>query len=169
MASKRLQLNKALKNASRSAINKMLTKARTAATKEVREHYNIKARDFKKHTKIRRARNNSLNGTFEVTGERFPVYVFGAKKGPKGVSVKIKKKGPRKVIRSSFIQTMPSGKVSVFKRKGKKRLPIKLVRTVAPAQMIKAQEDALNKVIATEGPKILDREMKFYLQKGGLR
>jgi hypothetical protein len=58
---------------------------------------------------------------------------FGARKVATGVSVKILKDGDRKVIKGAFIGN--KGK-TVFKRKGKERLPIKTVTAISPSQMI---------------------------------
>ena len=91
MAKDKFNLNRVVRNATRNTLNRVSRKAFTAASRKVRETYNIKARDLKKYSKIRRASNQVMRAEINIFGARLPVYAFGAKKNPKGVTVKIKK------------------------------------------------------------------------------
>jgi len=135
-------------------INKAITRALNRAAKsavvigsrKIREIYNIKAVDIKKAVKIRKATLRNTEAELQITGEPIPFKYFGAKQTRKGVTVRIKKTEPRKLIRSAFIggylpikqkkgKYKPIKRVSwggghVYKRQGKKWLPIsKLVAT----------------------------------------
>jgi hypothetical protein len=135
--------------------------------------YNIKAKDIKKYTKIRRATGANPSAELTIKGQRLPVYAFGPRKTAKGITVKIKKKGGRKLIPSSFVATMPSGKISVYRRrqKGSKlvpRLPIDLLTTLDPPKMFEKEGDAaIKKVANLELPKIFADQLKFRLMKKG--
>jgi hypothetical protein len=165
-------LNRPVRSATRSAINKTLRKAFAAASRKVREIYNIKAGDLRKYTKIRRATNIRPDAEIRVRGQRLPVFLFAAKPKPKGVMVKIKKKGGRKLIESAFIETMPSGKRSVFRRKEKTpgilvgRLPIRLLTTLDPVKMFEQEgEKEIRKTVNENLRHLFESELKFYLSK----
>jgi hypothetical protein len=59
-----------------------------------------------------------------VKGSRISLVKYGARQVRKGITVKVKKSGGRKLVRHAFIVTMPSGHVGVFTRDGRKRLPV---------------------------------------------
>lgn len=60
------------------------------------------------------------------------VMLFSAKQTKKGVTVRIKKSGGRKLIKHAFIGNQGR---TMFMREGTKRLPIKSVKTVDVPQM----------------------------------
>jgi hypothetical protein len=160
-----------LRAATRGALNRAIRRAFTESSRKVREVYNVKAKDVKKYTKIRRATGANPSAELRIKGQRLPVMVFGARQTAKGVSVRIKKKGGRKLIRSAFIRTLKSGKTSVFRRrqKGSKlvpRLPIDLLTTLDPPKMFEKEGDAaIKKVANLELPRIFADQLKFRLLK----
>jgi hypothetical protein len=162
-----------LRAAARGALNRAIRRAFTESSRKVREVYNIKAKDIKKYTRIRRATGANPSAELTIKGQRLPVYVFAAKKHPKGVMVKIKKRGGRKLIPSAFITTLKSGKTSVFRRKKKgeklvPRLPIELLTTVDVPKMYEKEGDAaIKKVANLELPRIFADQLKFRLMKKG--
>jgi len=159
-------IEKASLNALRSTINKLLNKGQTAANKKVREVYNVKAKDLRDRTIIKRATNSRVEGFLIVRGRRMPVVVFGARQTKRGVSVLIKRTGGRKLIKSSFLAQMKSGHLGVYQRLGNKRLPIKELFTIDIAKMYEVEGSTiLQGMVEREGSKLLKNEMKFYLEK----
>lgn len=122
-----------LRRAIARALAKTVSQGKTAATKAIREEYNIKQRDLA--SKIRTEIDPSrLQAAITVSGRNIPLLQFGARQTKKGVTLQIKK-GSRKVLRSSFISTMRSGHQGVFSRTTRKRLPIKELYSLGAAQM----------------------------------
>lgn len=162
----RTQLNRALNNAGRSAINKILIQGRNIASRKVRDVYNVKAKILKDNTVIRRASNRSLEGQLIIRGRKLPLIAFGARKVRRGTTVRVKKSSGRKLIRHAFIATMPSGKVHVWMRRGPGRLPIDAKFTISPAGMfenegVKAFEDLMQRKL----PATIDHELQYYLER----
>jgi len=163
---KRFNIDKALHNAMRRTLNKLLSKSKTVGGRAVRETYNIKSKDLNKSLRLRRANYTKLEAEIRVRGNLMKVYYFGARATRRGVTVRIRKDRGRKLIASAFIQQMRTGHTGVFLRKGKERLPIREVTTISTAQMFEqAAVDAIQKMIAKDGAEILQRELDFEYSK----
>lgn len=102
------------KAASRS-INRAIEAGRTAGSRELRNVYNIKARDVSDAISITKTYDGEMVGKLNVSGKPLPVKFFSPRETSKGVIVRIKK-GRGKLIRSAFLATMASGHVGVFAR-----------------------------------------------------
>src|SRR4026207_1232877 len=106
-------------------LNRTAEQLRTAAGKIIREEYNVTLRGIRQASRIRRASPRSKFPRAEVSfsGRPINLFEFGARQTKKGVSVKVKVRGGRKLIESAFIQTLKSGqnigKKGVFKRVGR--------------------------------------------------
>lgn len=128
-----------------TAINRTLERGRTEAVRQVRERYNIKAGDVRQVLRIRRASPKAgavlLEGVLYGDSRTRSVNVikFGARvlRKAKGASVQIRRSGGKKIIKGSFIAN--AGR-TVFRRKGKDRLPIEGVQTIGPVQMFGSRE-----------------------------
>ena len=172
---------KTLNKAVVRTLNRVARTGFTAGSKRIREEYNIKAKDIKKASKLRRATYNDQKAILTVSGGPIPFKYFGAKQTKKGVTVKIKRQGPRILIEHAFIggyipkregKTYRMVKVSnwggghVYIRKGKARLPIvKLAATsvtipklFASDKVIAAIESRVGEIAGEE----FVRNLKFY-------
>ena len=164
-------LQRAMRNANRSTINKVLAKAKTATSKAVREVYNIKTGDLNKVLKLRRASNQRLQGLITVKTSKTSLIKFGAL--PRqinrraGVTVKVKKAGSRKVVTGGFIAKAAGVDAKqIFIREGKARLPIQKRFSLSMSDMVEIQgEKALNNTIKNELPKLQRKELEFYIQR----
>lgn len=96
------------------AINHVAAKAKTQASRDIRQEYNVKAKDLKSAIYINKATRNYLEGTIIATGRPLPIMGFAARQTKKGVTVDVM--GQRKLIRGSFMATMNSGHRGVFAR-----------------------------------------------------
>lgn len=122
-----------------SAMNKTVAKARTAMSREIRSEFNLSASVVNDGLRVRRA--SLVNGLAHIEavlespsrhGRAMNLIHFSATQTKAGVSVKIKRVGGKKVVRSAFIAN--KGR-TVFRRTGETRLPIEPVQTIAVQQM----------------------------------
>ncbi len=172
---RKINFAKVTANAKRSTINLILRKSRVQTVQEVRKVYNIKSGDMKKAMVITRASNQKQEGLIKIKGTRLPLDRFAARKrvvktgrGKRvGVTVRVKKSGGRKLVRQGFQGKLRnSGKVTVFKRVGRARLPIRRLTTTSPAKMFeKEAEKKLFEIFERELPIIFDRQLMFYLNR----
>lgn len=157
------------------AVNRTLEQGRTAMSREIRAEFNIPAAKVNQALRITRAafRGGVLNieGVLESPtkrGRSLNLINFAARQTARGVTVKVRRDGPRKLIPGAFIAN--EGR-TVFIRTGKKRLPIKALQTIDIAQMFNTQR--INKrvvaFIESKFPEVLGREVKFYLDRFNAR
>jgi len=162
------------KGAVRKSLNRAITGVKMDAAREAGKAYNVKPADVKKTFSNSKASGNRLKATATFSGKRTPLYRFGAKparptkRRPKvGVSVQVK--ASRKVVRGAFVAKMKSGHVSLFKRSGAHRLPLRELEGPAVPQMLNNQgvREKLQGSAADRFSKNLDHEMNYLIQKGG--
>ncbi|KAA9133459.1 hypothetical protein F3N42_03660 [Marinihelvus fidelis] len=157
------------------ALQRVAMKARTTASKEVRQVYNIKARDMGRAVRPRRIRHGGATVAYmlEYTGKRLGLDKFGArqvkvrsKKGPRrGVSVQIRKDRPRFVFKGGFGADIHG--LKVFTRKTSARLPIRRRYSMSVPEMLRRAEvmdDVLARV-RRETPIEFDRAMKITIDR----
>jgi hypothetical protein len=106
-----------------------IRRTRAEANRRVRERKAVKVSEASKGLRMVfpwSAKNwNTLVWKLGFSGKPIPVYKYGRPRQVKqGVAVTINV-GKRVTIRSAFISKMKSEHIGVFKRVGKKRLPIK--------------------------------------------
>lgn len=102
------------RRATATALNVVARKARTAASKEIRQKYKIRAKDIGKATVVTRAHQNNLQAAVIATGRPLPIMAFNPRFSKKGVTVNIM--GKRKRFAHAFKATMKSGHIGVFVR-----------------------------------------------------
>lgn len=149
------------------AANKVLSKARTAASKEIRSEYMLKAADLKRVMWKMKASRQYPVARLVAMGERIPAMAFGAKGVAKGVKVKITRKGGRKLLRSHFIATMRSGHTGVFRRKGKDYLPIAETLTIGVPAMLTSGKvyRRIRAIVSEDAARIFANQLQFELLK----
>lgn len=95
----------------------------------------------------------------------------GAKKvrprKPYQITAEIKRGSTATLPQDAFLASMQGGSVKPFQRKGKERLPIKVVKTLSVAQMIsnKKVSESIKKKIGEEMPKRLEHHVKRQMKK----
>lgn len=170
---------KVRRQATARALNRTILAVRTAASKEIRAKYNIRAKDIKATMRKRTASRLSLEASLQSTGKGMPLIKFKATQTRKGVRATIKR-GSRKALPGAFIATMKSGHRGVFARaqyksgrlisrrkrinpSNKNDLPITEIKTVAVPSALASDivTSNLRKVVAERFPANLEREMKF--------
>src|SRR6056297_1614618 len=106
---------KARSQATARALNRTILAVRTAASKQIREQYNVKAKDIKATMHKRTASRLSLEASLTSTGVGMPLYKFKPTQTRKGVRVAVLKR-QRKNLPGAFIQTMKNGHRGIFAR-----------------------------------------------------
>lgn len=112
------------------AINKTLTGGRTDATNELTEELNLTKTRVRKDFKVYKAYWSGGNPVGSLVSSGKPVGLASfqrTRQTKKGVSVQVKKRRPRKVLRHAFIATANKSK-NVFWRKKQKGVPRKPAR-----------------------------------------
>lgn len=148
-----------------AALNRTARSARTELSRQVRARYNVKAREIKRGMRVTSATIDNQTASIRTSGRPIPLVVFAARQAPQGVSFIIRKSDGRKLLAHTFLAKMPSGKIGVFMRAGKSRLPIKTQFGPSLPQMAGEDEiqNALNGFIAEKLPAELDHQLEFYL------
>lgn len=91
---------------------------RKVATSKVQSVLNLKTKPIRDLVTLRRVNRRSLVADLVIDPKSQPIIGFkGVRQTNKGVSVQIRKGGARRVIRSAFKATMPSGHTGVFRRR----------------------------------------------------
>lgn len=150
------------------ALTRTAQQAKTAMSREIRSEFTISAAKVNAALRVRGASFKSgvfsMSASLESPAKRFRslnVINFAARQTARGVTVKIKKTGGRKLLRSAFIGN--KGR-TVFVREGKDRLPIKAVQTIDVAQMFNTRR-INRKVVQFMGEKfgqIFEREARYW-------
>lgn len=147
------------------AINRSLPAARLAASKKVREEYVLKAGDINKATKITKANTATLSGKIRWSGPmtNLASYKISPRNRPKRrtkrqMTAEVKK-GSRATYKGAFIG--PNAKV--FKRIGKKRLPIRPIYGPAISQLMGAE--GVRKTIIEKTQDVLHKRVEHEVNR----
>ena len=136
-----------MEKATASAINRALSMTKTAASRKVRERYNVKAKYVKDSISIRRAGKSNLTGKSNLIGTMIsrgtPIRLINFKVNPsrpnpkrrKPITVSVKKSGGG-ALKGAFVAEMSNESVGVFERVGLSRLPIQQLYGPSAPQMI---------------------------------
>jgi len=153
------------------AMNNTVAKAKTAMSREIRSEFNLPASKVRDALRIKRASYSQGVARIEASlesparhGRAMNVIHFAATQTAEGVTVKIKRVGGRKLIRSAFIAN--KGR-TVFQREGMARLPIKPVQTIDVPQMFNTRriKEVVLQMVRDEFPRQFEREARYYASK----
>ena len=135
---------------------------KTTAVKQVRKTYNIKSARLKKVMSI-----NVSGSTWrmKIKSRSLGLYNFSAKQTKKGVSFMVKK-GNRQKLRNAFIARDANGKMRVFERKTKRRLPLKSLYSISPTQMFNKEVlELCQKQFEEHYAQTFEKNLNFYMKK----
>jgi hypothetical protein len=160
------------------ALNRMGEGVRTEVPRIVRDQgYSLKVARIKKDLLLMRASPGQLTVTVRAQGRAIPLIEYQARQVKQGVTVNVK--GQRKLVRHSFIATMPTGHRGVFFRSGTKRvmkqkngkryssqLPIteEYGPSVPGIVVNEAIERRVRVAIAERFPRLLEHEIAYVLR-----
>jgi hypothetical protein len=178
--------------AASQAINETVRGVRTAAGKDIRAEWNVKASDLNKKLRAAKmAKYNDLEGIVEARSASFSLSYFNptAFRGTmkqtgttgqrlkrasrkSGVYVKIKKRGGMTHLPHSFLSSVAAGKgagshVGVFNRVGSKRLPIYERKVITVPSMFSQQpiQDGAAKTVDEIFPRRFSHHIDRLLSK----
>lgn len=108
------------------ALNRTLTRTRTQMTNAIGEKLNLKKKTIRDLISLQKAnKSTGLIGKLIVKSKPVSLIEYKAKQNRQGVSVKVYRNRPRKLIKHAFIRGDRRGRATVFRRETKSRLKIK--------------------------------------------
>ncbi|SMF88159.1 Prophage minor tail protein Z (GPZ) [Paenibacillus uliginis N3/975] len=160
------QMDKAVRQAVLSSINRATQRAKTETGRKVREKYVIKQKEVVQTIRIKKAASNKLQATLTSQGHSIPLIKFTVapkrklKKAPKALKAAVYRGGVKKPIPGAFIATAGTH-LGVFMRAGRKRLPIGELRGPAVPSMVGNEEvrEHVQQVYGEEMEKRLPHEL----------
>jgi len=121
------------------AVNRTAKFHKNQIAKEVTKHVKLKQKDVKEVIDVEKSRSRTRPMAKVIVNKtsRLSLKRFGARQTKSGVSYRISKSGKRGKIKDAFIVDKLGG--HVFRRKGKKRLPIQKLYGVSVAGVYNKQ------------------------------
>ena len=120
------QAEKQANRAAQQAINRTLQRSKTKMANVIGDKLNLQKKIIRELIAIRKAsKARGLNGKLIVKDKLVSLIEYKAKQNRKGISFKIFRSGPRKLVRHAFIAEDRFGRDTAFRRDGKARLRIK--------------------------------------------
>lgn len=126
-----------MEKATSNAIGRAMQSSRTAATRKVRETYDIRSKDVRGTINLKRS---GLTGSMISRGSTIPLAKFKVSpnkpnpKRRKPIVASVKKSGG--ALKGAFVPQLNSGHSGVFTRVGLSRLPIKELHGPSAPQML---------------------------------
>lgn len=160
------QMDKAVRQAVLSSINRATQRAKTETGRKTRERYVIKQKEVVQTLSVRKAQKSTLQAVITSKGHTIPLINFSVapkrklKRAPKALKAAAFRGGVRKPIPGAFIATAGTH-LGVFMRQGKKRLPIDELRGPAVPSMVGSEEvrEHVQQVYGQEMEKRLPHEL----------
>jgi hypothetical protein len=166
--------------AMRRTINELMSQSKTAASKKVRERYNIKAKKLNNYINVRKASGNYLEAKLSVRSRNVSLFNFlygetspklGRRVKGKPVKVKILKTSGVHKLHHAFVMIGKSGNIGIFERvvgvkssTGKDK--IKRLNTVGPAKMFeKVAVPEMQKLVDEKVGTTFERNFNYYIGK----
>lgn len=114
-----------LQQAIARALNRSLDHSRANVVKEIREKYNVPAKDVRHTISLSKASKSKLSASLHMKGNMsVPLIHFGARATKRGVSVRVLKSSSKTIVMREGIKAFIA-KGQVMVRLGKARAPIK--------------------------------------------
>ncbi len=154
------------------SLNKTIAGVRTDAVREVGKEITPKAKIIRKTFKLFKANYANLSASVKSTGWPLPLIHYLARQVKKGVSYKIRKRIPKRlVLKHAFIATMESGHKGVFWRKFKGTPTKKVKPNLNYGALPEKYRLKIKEQYGPSVPDIMgdDKQMKPILEKAGNR
>ncbi|MEB3103081.1 phage tail protein [Ferviditalea candida] len=171
------EFEKQMPGAFTSAVNRTLDHVYSKTGSIVKGHYNVTSKEIKDSMEKHKATYSRPRAWIQIRSRRFTLARFlpgGLGSTSKIAKVKVKKSAGYKRVGGNpkpFVQHSPDGNTHIFRRTGKKRYPIDVLRTISPTQMVenlnveKEIQEAANKMLE----KRIDHEINYRLKKAGAK
>lgn len=151
-----------------NAINRGLSRVKTAAWQGIKQVYTVQAAALNAatNTRIQKASTGNLAGFVRFAGYKIPLYKFKVSPkqpgGKKLVRASVKKGGGA-TFESAFIAAMKSGHIGVFEREGRKRLPVSELMGLSAAQM--AAEETVSRQVQEEAQRLVNERLEHEIDR----
>lgn len=149
--------------ATRRALNRALKTGKAEMARLVGKEFGMKVSDAKEAIFAEPATDQKLSVRLVASRRRRPLFDFQARQG--GAGVTFKGQVGRQLVPGAFIATVRAGNTGthegVFKRRGKKRLPIYELFGVSIGEVFNRHRPAVSAVIQAAFEKNLASELKF--------
>lgn len=150
------------------AINRSASTAQSTLVKEIRQRYNVKAKDVRSTVTIRRAKPSSPQAEIRSNGSVLPATSFkinprtvnGKRRTPIRISYK---RGSTKTLEDAFIARLNTGHLGVFKRLGKERFPIQ--KQFGPSVPQMAGNDQVVESVIESANEMLDKRLDHEINR----
>lgn len=166
---------RAMSRATASAVNKVAKSALAAASSQIRQDYNIRKKDLDPFLKLERTseRAGRESGVYEARivarGTRIPLVLFSARQTKQGVTVHIRRRSGRVLLKGKFIAEKNVSRPGAFGRRivgGVRvaRLPIRTLVGPGVPEMFgtEAVIRSIRDKVAEQWPKVFAHEFEFY-------
>lgn len=118
-------VHKGIEKAVTRALNKTATAARTKVIRRIAAETSLLQKVVRRAVTLRRASWKVWQAIIGIRGRPLPLIWFRARQTRIGVTFQLRKSEGRKTAEHAFLATMPSGWRGVYRRTGRRRLPIK--------------------------------------------
>lgn len=147
-----------------NAINRGLSRVKSAAWRNVKQVYTVQssALNAATNTSVQKASTGNLAGFVRFAGYKIPLYKFKVspkQPGSKKLVHAAVKKGGGAVFESAFIAAMKG----VFEREGKKRLPVSEFMGLSAAQMV--GEETVSTQVQEEAQKLVNERLEHEIDR----
>lgn len=147
----------------RRALNRALTTGRAEMARRVGKEFGMSVGDAKEAIFVEQATDQNLQVRLVASRRRRPLFEFQARQT--GAGVTFKGQSGRQLVPGAFIAIVRAGKTGthegVFKRRGKKRLPIHELFGVSIGEVFNRHRPAVSQVMQAAFDKNLASELKF--------
>lgn len=163
-------IKKGSKRAIMRSINKTVTKSKTRSSQEIKKQVNLKASYIKSKLKVYRASISRLYARISSQRRGLLLTRYGARQLKTGVSVKVKSRGQRKLLRGAFLIKLRAGNVNnvgavgVAYRKGKGRTPVDVLHGPSVSQVFTDVKDKVSPEMSEYMAQQLDKEIDTLLR-----
>ena len=157
---------RAVPKATSAALNRTASYVRTRVRREVAKQMGLKQKDIQRSITVKRSTTRLLIAAIIGSGKAIPLIRFkGTRQGAAGVRTQAY--GATRVLPGTFIAMSRQGGKQVWKRTGKKRLPIKVI--MGPSVPATMANDAVERLmVATAAARFrieIERALRFYLSR----
>lgn len=141
------------------AVNRTATGLRTYVDKKIRKETPLKQKEVqRKNMRLRKARRGHPSALLKITGRQIPIKEYAARQKKEGVSYRILRRKRRTTIKSAFKNAVFK-EVSIFKREGKRRGPVRIMLGPSLPQLMQIVPGLTEEKLKAEAERRLQKEM----------
>ena len=153
---------KAANVALRRSLNKVAQQAKTHVIRQTGRELALPQKKIRERVTIQKARNDNLEAVVRVSRQAVRLFEYKPRQLRRGISIRVKKTGGRKVLRHAFIAAMRSGHTGVFTRApGVARLPIRELFGPAVIEVARDHIESATEKAQDKLPEVFEHEFGY--------